>query len=369
MRLSSTPKPVKIRITCDGVEHNSLESLREHLVYADFAKLLDGGLDKWLRRIGFADKADKISFQIADINDNVKKTLTVFDILFDFDHKFHFQNLNEVVLKSFDDKRILKFAQSLFPPKECEDPSAFPLTLDWVVDQREKCVAQFRPIYDRCLNWLLRERVDADKISDEDIFKIGKMLFENEMYKELGKKCIYIADKNNLHAATSFIQEKIDNQHKKGPEHYRLLIFKELRKESVQTTLKNSWAKKKEIFLPQNSPALKALYEFSNTCLGISKRATGISRHDNPFSSDKTYSLFFEKQFVRAIFCTTFVGAEEILESITDYPPAKALLAQNVRESSISIQGHRFACCRCASNAWSLGFFVRNLELFYNYGK
>lgn len=60
MKLEPKSKPVKFRIKVGGAEHDTLESLRRHFVWADVKELLDGRLEKWLRRINETEKADNI---------------------------------------------------------------------------------------------------------------------------------------------------------------------------------------------------------------------------------------------------------------------------------------------------------------------
>ena len=49
MKLSSKPKPVRIRISLGGIEHSTLESLKENIT-PEILDFTDGRLQRWLER-------------------------------------------------------------------------------------------------------------------------------------------------------------------------------------------------------------------------------------------------------------------------------------------------------------------------------
>lgn len=60
MKLIAKAKPVKIRILVGGVEHRSLQSLKENFIWEDVETLLDGRLANWLECIGHKTKAQEL---------------------------------------------------------------------------------------------------------------------------------------------------------------------------------------------------------------------------------------------------------------------------------------------------------------------
>lgn len=60
MRLIAKAKPVRIRISCGGQEHFSLESLRRSFSCREVAKLLDAPLVKWLNQQNEQQTAEKV---------------------------------------------------------------------------------------------------------------------------------------------------------------------------------------------------------------------------------------------------------------------------------------------------------------------
>ena len=59
MKLIAKAKPVKIRIRVGGMEHTTLESLKENFIWEEVEPLLDGRLSKWLDTIGKSEIKQK----------------------------------------------------------------------------------------------------------------------------------------------------------------------------------------------------------------------------------------------------------------------------------------------------------------------
>lgn len=87
MKLSSTPKPVRIRISLCGKEHTSLESLKEN-ISPDIIQFTDGRLQRWLKQQNLNEISEKIQ-KIADDKrkDSRTKLLKIYNCLTDKSHK------------------------------------------------------------------------------------------------------------------------------------------------------------------------------------------------------------------------------------------------------------------------------------------
>ena len=68
MKLSSTPKPVRIRISLGGIEHTTLESLKENIT-PEILDFTDGRLQRWLKQQG----EESLSNDIDEIKKSNKK--------------------------------------------------------------------------------------------------------------------------------------------------------------------------------------------------------------------------------------------------------------------------------------------------------
>lgn len=67
MILDPTPKPIRFRIESGGVEHSSLESLREHFCWQEVKDLMrEKRIQEWLRNINCNDLADYLDARYSD---------------------------------------------------------------------------------------------------------------------------------------------------------------------------------------------------------------------------------------------------------------------------------------------------------------
>lgn len=82
MRLSSKPKPVRIRISVGGEEHTTLESLKENIT-PEILDFIDGRLERWLKQQGEEEVANKIE----KINKDCIDLLDIYNLLFAEDYK------------------------------------------------------------------------------------------------------------------------------------------------------------------------------------------------------------------------------------------------------------------------------------------
>ncbi len=85
MKLSSTPKPVRIRISLGGIEHTTLESLKENIT-PEILDFTDGRLQRWLKQQG----EESLSKDIDEIKKSNKKDesklLDIYNTLFKKGH-------------------------------------------------------------------------------------------------------------------------------------------------------------------------------------------------------------------------------------------------------------------------------------------
>lgn len=87
MILSSTPKPVRIRISLCGKEHTSLESLKEN-ISPDILQFLDGRLQRWLKQQNLNELSENIDKIAKDERkDSRTKLLKIYNRLNDKSHK------------------------------------------------------------------------------------------------------------------------------------------------------------------------------------------------------------------------------------------------------------------------------------------
>lgn len=183
MKLTPIAKPVRIRIKSGNEEHSSLESLRNHFVWEDVSVLLDGRLDKWLRRINENEIADKIQ----QIPNPKNKMLEVYCALFR--------------IERLTDDDIFKSC--------CEIPSFVSLAKDRINKLSLSKLIQFRKKYMSCI----LETLEFDKIltsraatatvdeSASVLFQVGEYLYNIEEYEEAGKRCIFLAADKGLKEA------------------------------------------------------------------------------------------------------------------------------------------------------------------------
>ena len=87
MKLSSTPKPVRIRISLCGKEHTSLESLKEN-ISPDILQFTDGRLQRWLKQQNLNELSENID-KIAknERKDSRTKLLNLYNRLNDKSHE------------------------------------------------------------------------------------------------------------------------------------------------------------------------------------------------------------------------------------------------------------------------------------------
>lgn len=87
MILSSTPKPVRIRISLCGKEHTSLESLKEN-ISPDILQFTDGRLQRWLKQQNLNELSENIDKIAKDERkDSRTKLLKIYNRLNDKSHK------------------------------------------------------------------------------------------------------------------------------------------------------------------------------------------------------------------------------------------------------------------------------------------
>ena len=85
MKITSTPKPVRIRITVGGQEHTTLASLKENISpeIMSFVDDVDGRLQRWLERLNEVELKDAVNgiYQDEEKSGDVK-LLDLYNLLF-----------------------------------------------------------------------------------------------------------------------------------------------------------------------------------------------------------------------------------------------------------------------------------------------
>lgn len=110
MKLSPKPKPVRIRISLGGIEHTTLESLKENIT-PEILNFTDGRLQRWLTQQGEKELSNYINaIKESKYNNDEEMLLTIYNELFNAKHK-HLLNFVNDWKKS--DKRAKKLLRHI----------------------------------------------------------------------------------------------------------------------------------------------------------------------------------------------------------------------------------------------------------------
>ncbi|MDE6338338.1 MAG: hypothetical protein K2K97_00945, partial [Muribaculaceae bacterium] len=171
-------------------EHYSLESLRMNFVWEDVKKLFDGGrFDKWLRRIGANEIADRIQ-GLKHPQDNL---LEVYNILFRGDKPF--KTVKELIQEYFDGaKELGSIAKMVVSSLEVADLIQISKQYD---DEKIKFEEALIAVADRA----------DSNITNDQLFNIGKILANKENYRQQAIKYIKSASKAGLEEAKECLCE------------------------------------------------------------------------------------------------------------------------------------------------------------------
>lgn len=181
MKLSPKPKPVRIRISLGGIEHTTLESLKENIT-PEILNFTDGRLQRWLEKLGEDDLADKIG-KISNTECRDKRLLYVYNAIFEKDCTTIAEYLDEWCK----DKAYYKSARGI---------------LFWKKDD----IHYVKGVFNQYPNLLDdNEWVElADLYNDHDFsYIIGKKLLENGDV-ERAKKIIKAVVKDNSEAESFY---------------------------------------------------------------------------------------------------------------------------------------------------------------------
>ena len=119
MKLSSKPKPVRIRISVGGKEHTTLESLKENIT-PEILDFIDGRLERWLEHQGEKGIANKIK-EISKLNSEEDKLIKTYRALLGNDKITLEECLKDLYNK--DKERAKNF--SLYVLDNCDNKSFF----------------------------------------------------------------------------------------------------------------------------------------------------------------------------------------------------------------------------------------------------
>ena len=132
MKLSSKPKPVRIRISLGGIEHSTLESLKENIT-PEILDFTDGRLQRWLERqnevvikkiinsIDKEDNANLLELYNALLNTHKKNLLEFIDEWGDDDNRS--KDLAKYILETnlYAFPGLIDYHFHLFQPEEWEE--------------------------------------------------------------------------------------------------------------------------------------------------------------------------------------------------------------------------------------------------------
>lgn len=230
MKLSSTPKPVRIRISLGGIEHTTLESLKENIT-PEILDFTDGRLQRWLEKLGEDDLADKIG-KISNTECRDKRLLYVYNAIFEKDCTTIAEYLDEWCK----DKAYYKSAKGI---------------LFWKKDD----IHYVKGVFNQCPNFLDdNEWVElADLYNDHDFsYIIGKKLLEKGDV-ERAKKIIKAVVKDNSEAE-SFYKTHFKERS----------IFKSLSDDKLESIAEN-W-KYTQLRVSDGNKTEDAIYRFIRDC-------------------------------------------------------------------------------------------------------
>ena len=129
MILDPTPKPIRFRIESGGVEHSSLESLRQHFCWREVRELIqEGRLQEWLKNIGHTQLADDLDIHVGSSFPDWSYAGLLFGVdlskgrWLDLAEYWMKENLTETIKLNLDewleDKNVSKIAELL--PREMQ---------------------------------------------------------------------------------------------------------------------------------------------------------------------------------------------------------------------------------------------------------
>lgn len=356
MKLEPTAKPVKIRITAGGEEHNSLESLSRCFVWSDIQKLLeDGILVKWLKRFDDFQHTEKAT-QLENLAKSKLSPLAVYNIL--YGESVCYNAENEVFASFKDENDLMSLVMSLLEFK----------SIDELFELKDRYIHMKTTVAD-----FLATKNFSHTTSDATLFKVGKFLYAFNSHKKTGENCILYAAQRGLREAQDFKNKELRGYKSRfETEELRAAIFKRLGLRGTLDIIRKSWDNKKEIPMATSDFALKYLYDFSNNCMKIANAALSSDTH--PQTVAETHfgmitsgdPLYQEKKFILALFTRNSKTALGIMESINYYPPAKDIL-RNFKiglKPECTYSSITFVLGKHTSNAKVLRSYLLNLQYF-----
>ena len=179
MKLIAKAKPVRFRIKSGGVEHNSLESLREYFCFEDILPLLDESrrLSRWLVSIGRDDVARRLD-RLNLSPDRLKQMLQVYNVLFSPARQL--ETLDDM-LAAYDRKEI---SRGLV--RKAITVTNVPNLLR--INNKRSFFDKYPDLVeDIFVSYFEKEKETAKA---DELYEIGKFLFEHGTHNAVGVECI-----------------------------------------------------------------------------------------------------------------------------------------------------------------------------------
>lgn len=238
MKLSSKPKPVRIRISLGGIEHSTLESLKENIT-PEILDFTDGRLQRWLERqneVVVLDKIKNINRSI-DKGDNAN-LLELYKVLLNNADK---KNLLDFIYEwGNDDKRSKELAKYILKT----NLDAFPGLFDY----------HFRLF--QSTEW---EEILLPHDDSESEFKLAKECYKIDELIVAERLLLRIKERGDCSEADKFYTEKYVQNRR---------LFAMNPEEELQE-IADDWSKYKKLKIVPNSEYFnkeKQIFEFIKAC-------------------------------------------------------------------------------------------------------
>lgn len=274
MKLLSKPKPVRIRISLGGIEHSTLESLKENIT-PEILDFTDGRLQRWLERqneVVVLDKIKNINRSI-DKGDNANLLELYKALLNNADKK----NLLDFIYEwGNDDKRSKELAKFILKT----NLDAFPGLIDYHFHL-------FQPE-----EW---EEILLPHDDSESEFKLAKKCKEEDDESVVAERLLLkIKDRGNCPDADKFFDDNFVQE---------LRLFAMNPEEELQEIV-DDWSKYKKLKVVINGEKRKKeeqVFEFIKACNEIfpSEQETGASfNRKNEYPKKFPINEFVERDFL-----------------------------------------------------------------------
>lgn len=361
MILDTKPKRVRFRIKSGEEEHNSLDSLKLNFVWNDIKQLFDGRLQKWLKRIDENSIAEEIE-SLGKPKDIPLDLLRVYNALFRRNSTEPFHTIEDVIAEVLRSERDSKTAainlmHQILPMLTVE-------SLIDLVDKYDNMKGALYPYIETYIKTINEEE------APETLYRLGKLLCNENFEDETGQKLIILASDKNLQEANDFIEQNFPWLGK-GRTKWLSNLYKD---PQVSMRLYESWGGKsidvrKTSYLKDvlANKETKTLFDFSDTCLKIYRRGKSSTPwkeyYDIPEKNfgnfDEKDPLYEEKMFVLALFDSdNDERRKQRLKKISYYPPAKEMDDRNKYETQNFNFEHPYMAHK---NALALKEFILNL--------